>query len=339
MRLTDGTIVVAEADANELRFFDRNGGFLRRVGRSGEGPGEFRVLWWFARWFGDSLIAYDAGLRRFSVHDAEGTFVRSFGLPSTAAMPNPFPMAILSNGAVLGANSGGQELSEGFRRAHIPLLQLTHDGHWTPMGFSELREDYVEPMGRGVLAIPVPFGRRVYWAVGNDVVYEGNSDKYELRVRGLDGSIRRIIRRRLNDGDREVASADETTALDYLGARSQREPIQKAVARARRKMSIPRTKPAFGRRAWELVPSRDPDRPSLLADATGHLWVLEYTIEDADGRSWAVFDPQGQFLGNVGLPKGLEPLEIGGDYVLGWSVNELDDVMHIRIHRLLKGSR
>jgi hypothetical protein len=37
-----GNIVVMDAKANELRVFDRTGKFVERIGRAGDGPGEFR---------------------------------------------------------------------------------------------------------------------------------------------------------------------------------------------------------------------------------------------------------------------------------------------------------
>ena len=43
-RMDDGTIVVLESGTNELRLFDGNGSFVRNLGGTGEGPGEFRFL-------------------------------------------------------------------------------------------------------------------------------------------------------------------------------------------------------------------------------------------------------------------------------------------------------
>lgn len=41
-RMNDGTIVVLEGGTNELRLFDGDGNFVRNLGGTGEGPGEFR---------------------------------------------------------------------------------------------------------------------------------------------------------------------------------------------------------------------------------------------------------------------------------------------------------
>jgi hypothetical protein len=66
-RLSDGRIVVANGGTNELRFFDRSGRHIASVGRTGEGPGEFRDLQRVWTLTGDSLLAYDFMPARLSV--------------------------------------------------------------------------------------------------------------------------------------------------------------------------------------------------------------------------------------------------------------------------------
>ena len=75
LRLPDGRIVVADAGAAELRMFDADGQFIRRIGRRGGGPGEFRFI---ARLYprgGDGLLVYDGAGPRLSVFDTSGAFV------------------------------------------------------------------------------------------------------------------------------------------------------------------------------------------------------------------------------------------------------------------------
>lgn len=67
VRLSNGTIVVANAGTRELRFFDSSGRFLYAQGRQGEGPGEYRTLTGLWRMGGDTLVAYDRSLGRMTV--------------------------------------------------------------------------------------------------------------------------------------------------------------------------------------------------------------------------------------------------------------------------------
>ena len=79
-RLSDGSIAVADRSAAEVRIYDRQGRHLRSMGRSGEGPGEFRHplgLWVTA---GDTVWAGDYRPWRYNVFTAEGELVRQVNL-------------------------------------------------------------------------------------------------------------------------------------------------------------------------------------------------------------------------------------------------------------------
>ena len=57
----------------------------------------------------------------------------------------------------------------------------------------------------------------------------------------------------------------------------------------------------------------------------GHLWLEEFEPpgEDRPGALWTVLDPEGRVLGWVETPDGLEIYEIGADYLLGHTRDEL----------------
>jgi len=65
--LKDGSIVIPEFGAQEIRVFDSTGRHEYSFGRRGEGPGEFQNLSGVFEYSGDSLAAYDGGLRRITV--------------------------------------------------------------------------------------------------------------------------------------------------------------------------------------------------------------------------------------------------------------------------------
>jgi hypothetical protein len=78
-RLSDGTIVVANAGTQQLRYFAPDGSLRATAGRKGGGPGEFEMLTTLIGIPGDSVLTFDASHRRFSVFDASGRHVRDFG--------------------------------------------------------------------------------------------------------------------------------------------------------------------------------------------------------------------------------------------------------------------
>ena len=75
--LPDGTMTVVNGGAQELLVFDLEGDVPTRIGRAGDGPGEFRWLnGVLAR--ADSIVAVDGSRLRFSVFSPDGTLVREF---------------------------------------------------------------------------------------------------------------------------------------------------------------------------------------------------------------------------------------------------------------------
>ena len=69
----DENTYVADYQSREIRVFDREGNFVRTIGRRGEGPGEFSSLAGIVWDRGNRVLwAVDAGGRRFSVFDRSG---------------------------------------------------------------------------------------------------------------------------------------------------------------------------------------------------------------------------------------------------------------------------
>jgi hypothetical protein len=60
-----------------------------------------------------------------------------------------------------------------------------------------------------------------------------------------------------------------------------------------------------------------------MADADRNLWVRDYLPPRDERGLWTVFDPEGRALGRVETPEGLWVWEIGSDYVLGTTTDEL----------------
>jgi hypothetical protein len=89
LRLPDGRIVVANTGARELRVFGADGGFLKTVGRDGEGPGEFRWPSRIRLLGADTLLVWDQSLQRVSLFDGEGRFLSMIPLRPTPG--NLFP--------------------------------------------------------------------------------------------------------------------------------------------------------------------------------------------------------------------------------------------------------
>lgn len=84
------------------------------------------------------------------------------------------------------------------------------------------------------------------------------------------------------------------------------------------------------------LPATFPAHGSLRADLLDHLWVEEYRLPGDAALIWSVFHPDGRRLARVALPRAMEILEIGDDYVMGL-VRDALDVEYVQMYRLHRG--
>jgi hypothetical protein len=78
IRLPDGSVVVANGTPRELRVYDASGRFLRRIGRVGDGPGEFRGRSDLLPAGGDSILVYDQTSTRVELFNGAGALLRQW---------------------------------------------------------------------------------------------------------------------------------------------------------------------------------------------------------------------------------------------------------------------
>ena len=75
IRLQNGRMVVLNGGASELRMFDAKGKFLKKIGRKGNGPGEFRSPQRVYYTHRDSILVYDAYGEKEVHLDGQGGYV------------------------------------------------------------------------------------------------------------------------------------------------------------------------------------------------------------------------------------------------------------------------
>jgi len=76
-----GRIIVADDLSHDVSVFDSTGAFVQRLGRQGEGPGEFSAPWGVAVDPLDSLYVWDSQQARITVFSPSYKYVRSFQIP------------------------------------------------------------------------------------------------------------------------------------------------------------------------------------------------------------------------------------------------------------------
>ena len=310
-RMPDGRIVVANVGTEQIRMFDALGNHLRTWGGTGEGPGEFLSLSHVAPWPGDSIIAwYSPGLR-LSVFDADGNYGRAFALQSEeeAVWLRARPIAVRDDGTILSINDPED--------ADTAVVEIwAGDGALVAsLGTLPGREVIVTTNERGSRELKgIAFSRELVTGLWGDLVVASPTTHYEIRAYQADGALARIVRR--EHVTRVPAEAD----LEWY--------IAEQVAMFGNTPGLP---PGFVDRARQSLQSTPlartfPAFSTVLADETGHLWVREYDLpgEERPAPLWTVFDPEGHVLGFIETPPGLRIHQIGEDYMLVHTRDELD---------------
>ena len=353
-RRPDGTIVVADRGTSNLRFYDARGKFLRKVGRNGEGPGEFRMIGEFVP-LQNGFLVRDWRLPRTSLLDEKGKVERFVEDPKGPIVEDDNYMKGRSR-YVYELLAESPPYIVAYRSYHPSLRSFRFPPNVTfrdtalfvklsiPKG-DPATSQVVDSLG-AALGPPVatrmrtiPNGQEIQiaryidfspWpeiAVGKDRAYIADSDSLVIRVLDLNGRQIETIR---DDREIERVTAEDIAALKQrmMGNNKDEKGQPFAPSETRKwidwyfsNMPLPKTKPT---------------RSTMRVDGHDNLWVQDFSVltnvrrtlaknaPATDGRWWTLFNRDGKKLGRLQMPAGLIVKEIGRDYILGLSIDDLD---------------
>ncbi|MBA3557795.1 MAG: hypothetical protein H0W30_04260 [Gemmatimonadaceae bacterium] len=321
VRLSDGRIVVANAGTHQLRFYDRDGGYLLSSGRKGGGPGEFENFVLLGRFGGDSLLTFDYNSSRVSVFAPDGKFARSFAVSSGGGPAFLSPQAIFPDGSLLmqSGRSFIPGIRSGIHRDSTLLVILAPGGVVRDtVGNFPGSESFVVSDAQSVSVTSRTFGRTTATEIHGDRIYFGSGDSYEIGVYTPGGALKQLVRKRYNNLN---VTAEDIDQFERKQLESATNENWKRVTRSFiEKMEYPKTFPAYS---------------GILVDVAGNLWVREYAKPGDEQPLWTVFGADGRMLGSVTTPKGLRLLEVGADFILGRWTDDAD-IEHVGLFPLLK---
>lgn len=317
-RLKDGTIVVADNGAFNLKFYAADGRLLRVVGREGAGPNEYRTPGVLGTCGGELIHVYDGALARITVLDQSGRLVSTWRIGTTKENLQP-PMEVICGQGPTAVLLGWSPDLEGQITKPMPhrgqiqlnLRVMKSDGQTTQLGLIQGpdRQRWMTSDG------PRPLGKMTYVAIGNDRLFVGTGDSSAIDVLSLSGkklsSIRLPYRRiRIDD--------------DYL-----RDFVDRVIE------LNPNRSPAELKRRYADIefPEFFPTHGPIVVDSEGHLWVERYRLPGETASRWTIFDRRGVAIGAVDLPDRFRLLEAATEDVVGtWE--DGDGVLHVRAYKL-----
>lgn len=164
-------VTIMESPA-EIRVFDHEGRFVRVVGRSGDGPGEFRGINGLRLTLNDTLYVHDRLRHRLTVLDPDLEFVRSM----------PLRLTLHDKGVVL---AGEYLVMNGF--------QLTPDRVGLPIHVTNSFGEIVRSFGGSGAVGPEESaglaGIRWLTPASGDRVWAAHFNEYILELWSLDGDL------------------------------------------------------------------------------------------------------------------------------------------------------
>lgn len=324
LRLADGRIAISNGRSNELRLYSGAGELIQSIGGTGDGPGEFRLIAAVKRLGTDSIIVADAIQPRLTVFHTAGDYGRTISIaPLESGLPRL--RGILHDtlgvwGVTIYERSGG--VSRGVREQLLVALRPLGGGEATIIGQFPASEKFNQIMPHGgIAAWNQPFSRDAFTAVTDSLVWIGQSDRYEIRAYDATGRLSRVVRvdrplAAVGDAERSRYFEHELEELEPGDPRDQYVDVHRVIA-------APPTMPAYS---------------AIVGDVAGNLWVREYRVPWENGpTTWRIFAPNGEALALAYLPDDLVVHEIGHEYILGMSRDELD-VEYINLYELTRSA-
>lgn len=333
VRLRNGTIVAADEQSYQLRFYNASGHHLRSVGRKGQGPGEFSGNIGSLTVLAGDTLAVDI-MMGTSAFTPEGVFIRSVTL-------GPFrPGTVQSPVMVLGRFGDGTAIASDFPQGQRRPAGAQRWVDSSSLFLLDRTGAIARPLGTLPTVVfgavsqrpsPLNFGPEFPHASSGNLFYSALGDRYSINVYSPDWRLQRIIRRSWTPAP--ITSRDIDTYVDGWAT-----------------LWIKTTGPAAEKERKDL---RDeayaevlPALSTILPSRSGELWVRVPSLDGAPGcwcvagvptvpSRWSVFDAEGRWLGDVAMPARFTPEEIGADYVLGVA-RGADDVRHVVMYRLEK---
>jgi len=274
--IDDTTLALIDTDAKQVVTADLRRGSLRRFGREGNGPGEFRAPS-FLLSRGGEVFVYDISTRRVSRFDAAGRFVKS----------TPTPGATLQ---LLGSNGG---------LVRMAWTSFMPDGgpYISDLSLADgtLAERFRVLARDSSLASPMPGGSGntpflAFAAAPDGGVVVGSPRHY--RITRFD-SAGRVVRR----FGRQLPPAYRTAAeIDSILAQSGRMLAGAPAPEGQRGNLAARLRETLGKEPKPYFPWMG----GIVVDPAGRTWVL--TMRGATRSELDVFSPTGEFLGTVSAP-------------------------------------
>jgi len=324
--LSNGRVLVVDRGARAMYVCRGDGACPTKLGRLGQGPGEFRRLGVVTVSREDSVFAHDPVRRTLQVFHPDTGLVRTVNLTSSAD-DDAVPLEVWRSGP-------DRLVRRSYRPQSQPSLSASRQWvRWPSTAVLTLVNEAGALLatrvefngGYSALGewgdVRLPFSNRPFVFVGpRDVVY-GSGQTFELTFADVATFARRMQVRWPSIQEPILAAEIETLTARRLG-------------RARSQMARALVGTQFSR---EFLPDFRPALAAVIISSEGHIWAgrFEPAIDYPNEALWYVLDAQGTPLGRVPLPPKSHLTAISGDSLLLVQRDSMD-VSSVKLYRLVR---
>ena len=311
---SEGRIYVGDGMADAIVVLDPDLAYRRNIGRSGDGPGEFRYIASVQVLAGDSVLVCDSELRRITVFDPTGDDVRILTLRDSPAtpywakgMPRDSGHLVLFSPTYYASGSDSRKPRNNVLRRIVDSPNLADSDSLFAFPAEEALVWRAQD-GRGSGAVQVgdhPFGSVPFVAVaGESHVAYATSLALQVTIIDLEAGVRSSF-------------SYETTPIEVT--RRQLNAAKEGVSR--------RLRTALD----EGAPYTWPPVVGLVVDDRDQIWM---GVRTGGGRSveWAAFTRDGSHVASILLPSAFTLYVARDDRMVGVAEDELD-IPRVQVYR------
>jgi len=312
-----GNVYVADR-SSQLLVFSPAGAVLRKLGRKGQGPGEFDWIQSVRVLPGDSVYAFDSGLQRvtvFAPRSDRAAYSVNVGtnamLFSYWALPATSTRSIFAAYRAALGDGDGRGL-HGHRKEVLRVLNpdgsILRD---SVAAFAESEALFLHGTVEGVTFNP--FGRQPVFALGSgDRVYAAWNGALAIDVYSAAGRRIKTIRPAITVRPRPITQKDRDSVVAVLAGTVPAAEVHRAFE-------------AVGSDSWPLF--RD-----MVVDDADRVW-LGLLGRHGEPVHWTAFDQAGAQVASMDLPENVSLRVLRGRMAYGVELDQ-DDVARVVIYEL-----
>lgn len=307
-----GNLYILDRQAAQVVVVSPRGELIRRIGRKGEGPGEFVMPSGLAILADGTVVVFDSARRNFTYLQADGTYIRSANTDFMEDAAIPLGTSRASGGRVLSEFRGldidtGNPASDPRNGDRILIRSLASSG-WeanrVEMANPGTRASFVSRPGEQSMQIGggPAFMPAVDWDVlpSGDVVWI-DSDQWSIKVSSAPGSVRELTRplrpRTASARDQNDERARRLEALESTG-----EGAPMMVEDVNGVRTVTRDTEEGRRMLAQLTFAQTiPVLSEIFVDHQGRIWARRAGDRIGESGPVDVIDPAGRYLGSFEL--------------------------------------